>query len=74
MPPSNGVSSGPNTVAFQRNRLSWKAGLALQPSGGAWLICSRQLWRQLLLHAPCCCATCDSHLLQVGRKSELRRG
>ena len=43
MPPSHGVSSGPNMVAFHMNRLSSKAGLALQPSGGAWLICFRSL-------------------------------
>ena len=34
IPPSQGVSSGPNTLADHMRRFSSEQGLALQPSGG----------------------------------------
>jgi len=38
IPPSNGVSSGPKTLAFHTNKLSSVTGLALHPSGGLFLM------------------------------------
>lgn len=59
--PSHAVPSGPKTDAFQMNKLSSDAGLALAPSGGSCVMASRsRVRRRIAAVALMLCCTCGS--------------